>query len=157
MSEFQFTEINLKKYKEVATHYDDVESGLLPALHLAQEQNSYLSDEVVNYISELMNIPKIKIKEVISFYDMFYGHPVGQNTVQVCTNITCSLFGGRDIFKSLLKYYETENLTPSEDGKVMIQKMECLGSCEQAPCMRINNNFHGHITIGGALEKLEKL
>ncbi len=154
---FEFTPDRLALYKEYLTRYDDIDSALLPTLHLAQEQNGWLSDSVVAYISELMGLPSIRIKEVISFYDMLYDQPVGRNIVHVCTNITCSMFGGREIYSGLLKHFETGYLTPTRDGRISIQKMECLGACEQAPCMRVNNDYVGNIDLQSAISKLEEL
>ena len=154
---FEFTNENMATYKELLTRYDDVESALLPVLHLAQEQNRWLPDHVVSYISGLMKIPEIKIKEVISFYDMFYDVPVARNVVHVCTNITCSMFGGRELYQSLLKHYDTDYLTPTRDNRISFQKMECLGACEMAPCMRINNDFVGPLDLTSAIQKLEEL
>ena len=154
---FAFTAENLARYEEYLTRYDDVESALLPTLHLAQEQNSWLPDHVVSYISQLMNIPEIKIKEVISFYDMFYDVPVGRNIIHVCTNITCSMFGGREIYQGLLKHFDSEYLVPTRDHRISIQKMECLGACEIAPCMRMNNEYVGNLDLTMAIQKLEEL
>ena len=155
--QFEFSPENMTKYKELLTRYDDVESALLPVLHLAQEQTKWLPDHVVEYISNLMNIPVVKIKEVISFYDMFYDVPVGRHMVQVCTNITCSMFGGREIYQGLLKHYNTDYLTPTMDGRVSLQKMECLGACEMAPCMRVNNEYVGPVDLSSAILKIEEL
>ncbi len=154
---FEFNNANMEKYKELLTRYDDIESALLPVLHLAQEQNGWLPDHVVAYISGLMSIPEIKIKEVISFYDMFYDVPVARNVVNVCTNITCSMFGGREIYQGLLKHFDTNYLTPTRDGRISLQKMECLGACELAPCMRVNNDYVGNIDLPTAIQKLEEL
>jgi NADH-quinone oxidoreductase subunit E len=154
---FEFTAENLAKYKEYLTRYDDIDSALLPTLHLAQEQNKWLSDNVVSYLSELMGLPVIKIKEVISFYDMLYDEPVGRNIVQVCTNITCSMYGGREIYQGLLKHYDTAYLKPTRDGRLSIQKMECLGACEIAPCMRLNNDFLGNVDLQAAIHKIDEL
>lgn len=154
---FEFTSENLKIYQDYLTKYDDVESVLLPTLHLAQTQVRWLSDEVVNYISNLMNIPVIKIKGVISFYDMFYSEPIARNLVQVCTNISCSMYGGREIYTGLLKHFDTGYLTPTRDNRISIQKMECLGACEMAPCMRVNNDYVGNINLQSAISKLEEL
>ena len=137
---FKFTPENLAKYEELLTRYDDVESALLPVLHLVQEQNRWLPTEAIEYVSSLMSIPEINIKEVISFYDMFYDVPVARNLVHVCTNITCSMFGGREIYQGLLKHFDTDFLTPTRDGRISLQKMECLGACELAPCMLINHD-----------------
>ena len=150
---FEFTTENLAIYNEYLTRYDDVESALLPVLHLVQEQNP----QCIKYVSELMNIAEIKIKEVISFYDMFYDVPVARNIVQVCTNITCSMFGGREIYQGLLKHFDTNYLTPTHDDRMSFQKMECLGACELAPCMRINNDFVGNCDLTMAIQKLEEL
>ncbi len=155
-AKFEFSAENLKKYQNYLSRYDDVESALLPALHLVQEQMKWISPEAIDYISNLMNIPVIKIKEVISFYDMFYDEPVGKNMVQVCTNITCSMYGGREIYQGLLNHYNTEYLKPTHDNRFSFQKMECLGACEIAPCMRVNNDFYGPINLQSAISKIEE-
>lgn len=154
---FEFSSENLAKYKEYLTRYDDVESALLPTLHLAQEQNKWLAPAVISYVSTLMNISEIKIKEVISFYDMFYDVPVARNMVHVCTNISCSMNGGREIYQGLLKHFDTGYLTPTRDGRISLQKMECLGACEIAPCMRVNNDYVGNLDLTSAIQKLEEL
>lgn len=154
---FEFTAENLATYKEYLTRYDDVESALLPTLHLVQEQNGWLSESAISYVSNLMNIPVINIKEVISFYDMFYDVPVARNVVQVCTNISCSMYGGREIYQGLLKHFDTGYLTPTRDGRISLQKMECLGACELAPCMRVNNDYVGNLDLPTAIQKLEEL
>ncbi len=157
LEKIEFTAENLARYKEYLTRYDDIESALLPTLHLAQEQFGWLPDHIVKYLAELMGIPEIHIKEVISFYDMLYDTPVGRNIVHVCTNITCSMFGGREIYQGLLKHYETDFLTPTRDGRISIQKMECLGACEIAPCMRLNNDFLGNVDLQTAIHKIDEL
>lgn len=157
MANFEFTKENLEKYNDYLTRYDDVESALLPTLHLVQEQMKWISPEAIEYVSNLMKIPTIKIKEVISFYDMFYDEPVGRNMVHVCTNITCSMYGGREIYQGLLKHYKTEFLKPTSDGRISIQKMECLGACEIAPCLRLNNEFVGNVDLNAAISKIDEL
>ena len=156
-SGFKFTEENLKMYQQILKRYDDKESAILPTLHMAQEQNGYLGDEVLNYISELMDIPVIKFKEVVSFYDMFYDKPVGRNIVQVCTNISCSMFGGREIHKGLLDYFGAQNMKPVDNGRLYFQKMECLGACSDAPCMRVNNDYHGKLNLESAIKLVKEL
>jgi NADH-quinone oxidoreductase subunit E len=104
-----------------------------------------------------MNIPFVKIKEVISFYDMFYDQPVGRNIVHVCTNITCSMFGGRELYQDLLTHFRTDFLTPTKDGRISIQKMECLGACELAPCIRVNNDYVGPVDLATAIHRIEEL
>ena len=154
---FQFTDANFATYQELLTRYDDVESALLPVLHLVQEQNRWIPIEAIEYVSNLMSIPQISIKEVISFYDMFYDIPVARNIVHVCTNITCSMFGGREIYQGLLKHFNTDYLTPTRDGRISFQKMECLGACELAPCMRVNNDYVGAGDLVTAIHKIEEL
>lgn len=156
-AKFELTSENLKRYQDYLTRYDDVESALLPTLHLVQEQNGWMSPEAIDYVSKLMNIPEVRIREVISFYDMFYDEPIGKNIIQVCTNISCSMYGGREIYQGLLNHYGAEYLKPTEDGKLSFQKMECLGACEIAPCMRINNEYVGNIDLHTAIEKIEEL
>lgn len=154
---FSFTPERLKEYERILTRYDDVESALLPALHLAQEQNGHCSPELVEYLSELMKIPTVRINEVISFYDMFYDKPTAKHIIHICTNISCSMSGGREIHKGVLKHFETENMRPTKDGKLFIQKMECLGFCEVAPVIRVGNEVRGGVTLDETIKILSEL
>lgn len=154
---FEFTPERLAEYKELLTKYDDVESAILPVLHLAQEQEGYLPDYVLEKIGEMMKVPTVKLKEVVSFYDMFYSEPTGRNIIQVCTNITCSMMGSREIYKGLLKEHKTQNMQPCDDGRLYFQKMECLGACSDAPCMRVNNDYYGRINLDSALKIIRVL
>lgn len=153
---FEFNGENKKEYDRLLSRYDDVESALLPVLHLAQEQNGYVSEGVVAYLSELMNIPQVKINEVVSFYDMFYDQPVGKNIIQVCTNITCSMFGGRELFSDLCRHFGASQMRPVNNNQYMFQKMECLGACEMAPCMRVNNDYHGKLNLEEAIRIIKE-
>lgn len=155
MSTFSFTQENQNKCAEIMKRYDDKASALLPLLHLAQEQHGHLSSEVVIYIAGIVELPEVKIKEVISFYDMFYDRPTAKKIVQVCTNITCSLFGAREIYGELLHHYQAQNMKATSDGEFFFQKMECLGACEQAPCMRIDEDYIAHIDKEKAISELE--
>lgn len=158
MSEsFEFTTENLEKYNELLTRYDDVESAILPVLHLAQEQHGYLPELVLKKISSMMNVPVVKLREVVSFYDMFYDEPTGRNIIQVCTNLTCSMFGSREMYKNLLREYKTENMKPCDDSRLFFQKMECLGACGDAPCMRVNNDYYGKVSLDSALKIIRVL
>jgi NADH:ubiquinone oxidoreductase subunit E len=88
---------------------------------------------------------------------MFYDEPVGRNIVQVCTNISCSMRGGREIYQGLLSHFDTQYLKPTRDGRISLQKMECLGACEIAPCMRLNNEFVGDLDLAKAIQLVEEL
>jgi len=154
---FEFSNTNLKKYKEILPKYDDRLSAVLPVLHLAQEQHGYLPDVVLKKLSEMMEIPLIHFKEVVSFYDMFYAMPTAKNIIQVCTNITCSMFGAREIYQGILDYFNTKNLGSDIDGKYFFQKMECLGACSDAPCMRLNNDYQSRVSLNKAIDLIEDL
>ncbi|HVM98533.1 MAG TPA: NADH-quinone oxidoreductase subunit NuoF [Candidatus Acidoferrales bacterium] len=114
-------------------------SALLAALHMAQEEQGYLSRGVIDEIAELLEILPIQVQEVVSFYPMFHDRPVGKSHIQVCTNIACALRGAR----KLVRHAENKlGLIPGEvsaDGKFSIGEVECLGSCGSGPVIQVNN------------------
>ncbi|MBI3783888.1 MAG: NADH-quinone oxidoreductase subunit NuoF [Deltaproteobacteria bacterium] len=114
-------------------------SALLGALHMAQEEQGYLSRAVVDEVAELLDLLPIQVQEVVSFYPMFHDRPVGKAHIQVCTNIACALRGAR----KLVRHAENKlGLIPgevTEDGKYSVGEVECLGSCGSGPVVQVNN------------------
>lgn len=122
--------------------YPSTEATLLPALYLAQEEFGWLSPEAMEFISEALNIPKATVKGVATFYAMYKNKPMGRHLIQLCTNVTCMLFGAEDLVELLSKKY---NLAPggtSPDGRFSLVIMECIGACDKAPAMLVNNDLH---------------
>ena len=139
--------------------YPDPKSALLMALHVAQREHGWLSPEVMRDVAEVMDLPPTEVASVASFYTMFNRQPVGENLIQVCTNISCSLLGAEHIVEYLKDKLGIDVGETTPDNKFTLAIVECLGSCGTAPMMQINDTYYESLTeekIDQILEELAK-
>ncbi len=152
---FKLSEESLKKVKHELTRYETRESAIIPCLYLAQKENKgWVSEDVIQHLSEVMDLPQSRINEVFRFYTMFNQKPVGKYHVQVCTNISCALNGGRELFATLLKELSVKQGEVTTDGRFTLNHVECLGSCGTAPMMQINDEYYENLTPQSAMSIL---
>ena len=138
--------------------YEDKYSAIIPCLYRVQKENDgWVSEEGVAHLSQLMDIPEADINEVFKFYTMFNQKPVGKLHVQVCTNVSCAMNGGRELAKHICASYDTKLGEVSPDGKVTVNQVECLGSCDTAPMMQVNDRYIENLTPEKAIEELKKM
>lgn len=151
---FQLSKEGLEAVKKEITRYESKQSAVIPALYIAQKENKgWVSPEVIEHLSKVMEIPVAQIQEVFSFYTMFNKSPVGKYHVQVCCNISCSMANARELTDHCLQKLGVEEGDVSSDGRFTISRAECLGSCDTAPMAQINDNYYENLTI----EKMDKL
>jgi NADH-quinone oxidoreductase subunit E len=139
--------------KQFKGKYPDPRSALLTALHVAQREHGWLSPEVMRDVAEVMELPPTEVASVTSFYTMFNRQPVGENLVQVCTNISCSLLGAEHIVEYLKNKLGIDLGETTPDKKFTLVTVECLGSCGTAPMMQINNTYYENLTE----EKIDRI
>ncbi|MCC6865185.1 MAG: NAD(P)H-dependent oxidoreductase subunit E [Ignavibacteria bacterium] len=155
--EIKFTEESLKKLEEAKSRYPTNDAALMSALWIAQEQFGWISNEIMLYISSLLNVPFERILGVVEFYTMYNKQPVGKYHLQVCTNISCMLCGGYDVVDYISKKLNIGLGETTPDGKFTLIEAECLGSCGTAPMMQVNNYYEENLTkekIDSILTKL---
>ena len=152
---FQLSPEGLKEVQKEMKRYETKESAIIPALYVAQKENKgWVSDDVISHLSQVMEIPASRINEVFRFYTMFNQKPVGKNHVQVCTNISCALNGGRELAKHICKELKVGFDQVTEDGRFTVSKVECLGSCGTAPMMQVNDKYYENLTPESAMNIL---
>ncbi|HEY3252117.1 MAG TPA: NAD(P)H-dependent oxidoreductase subunit E [Ignavibacteria bacterium] len=157
--EIKFTPENQKKLDAIRKHYPTPQAALMPALWLAQEQFGWISEDVMKYVGEVLNIPYETVLGVAEFYTMYNKKPVGKYHLQVCTNVSCMLCGGYDIFDYISERLGIKKNETTPDGKFTLSEAECLGSCGTAPMMQVNNYYEENLTkenIDYLLKKLSK-
>jgi NADH-quinone oxidoreductase subunit E len=130
-----------QRAEELVALYPRPRSAMLPLLHLAQEQDGYLSDEGIAEVAELTATTPADVRGTAAFYDMFHLEPVGKYVVGVCTNIACLLAGGEE----MLEHASTKLGCPvggtSSDGLFTLEESECLADCNIAPCVQVNHRY----------------
>ena len=142
---FNWTKENLKSIKKIISKYpkDRKQSAVMPLLYLAQEQNNnWISIECIETIAETLEMPKIRVTEVASFYSMYNSKPVGKNLVQVCRTSPCWLRGSDKITRTICRETKCEINETSEDNLFTVVEVECLGACSNGPMIQINNDFY---------------
>jgi len=147
-----------RKIDEVAARYPKKGAALLPVLHLVQREVGCIREDEERFIAEILGLKPIKVREVVSFYTMFLRRPIGRYHLQVCSNLTCTLLGAEALLDYLQQKLGIGVGETTADGRFTLSTVECLGACEQAPCLMINFDYHGQLDrekIDRILESLE--
>jgi NADH-quinone oxidoreductase E subunit len=130
-----------QRAEELVTLYPRKRSAMLPLLHLAQEQDGYLSDEGIAEVAALTETTPADVRGTASFYDMFHLEPVGTYVVGVCTNVACLLAGGEELLAHATETLGCAVGGTSSDGMFTLEETECLADCNLAPCVQVNHRY----------------
>lgn len=136
----------LAELQKIVPRYETQEACLLPALHLAQKEWGYISPEVEALVAEALNLPIIKVRQVSSFYTLFRYKPAGQYHLQVCRNLSCTLAGGQRLIELLSQRLGIKEGETTADGRFTLTTVECLGACQMAPVLQINDKYVGGLS-----------
>ncbi len=139
--------------KELITHYPVPRAALLPALHIAQGEEGWLSKEVMEEIAELLDITPSDVLSVASFYTMFFKQPVGRHVIELCTNLSCSLMGAEDCLDYLCRKLGIGVGETTPDGQFTLKTVECLAACGSGPVLLIDEEYEEDLTF----EKIDEL
>ena len=121
-------------------------SALIPLLHLAQAQDGYLTDEAMRRIGELVGATPAEVKGTAGFYEMFRFEPVGTYLVNICTNISCLLWGGEELLEHACESLDVEVGGTTDDGLFTVEEAECIAACTEAPCLQVNYRYRGRVS-----------
>ena len=144
---FAFTPERKERFQALLKRYPDKRSAALPALHLAQEQEGYLSGETIVALARLLGIVPAELMDTVSFYTMFHTKPRGKYLLQVCQTLSCSLVGADQLVDHLEGKYKIKVGETTPDGKFTLLKVECLGSCGTAPVLQINGDYYERLSL----------
>lgn len=131
--------------RQIIHDYEKRESNLIQILHLAQAVFGYLSDDVLHFIGEEMDLPLSKIHGVVSFYSYFETQPHGRHTIQVCLGTACYVRGGTKVLDNLKKALGIEVGETTSDGRFTLAVKRCFGSCGLAPAISIDSVIHKRV------------
>lgn len=128
----------------IAEHSND-RQALLPCLRAAQRICGYLSEEIVDFLAEKLGLSKAEVYGTATFYSMLSFEKQGKHVIRICTSLPCYLRGSDRILGTLKELGIGENKS-TPDGKFTLQTVSCLGLCDQAPAMMVNEKTHGNLT-----------
>ncbi len=130
-----------QRAEELVSLYPRPRSAMLPLLHLAQEQDGYVTDEAMAEIAQLTGTTPAEVRGTAAFYDMFHLEPVGKYVVGVCTNIACLLAGGEELLAHASATLGCAVGGTSPDGLFTLEETECLADCNIAPVVQVNHRY----------------
>ena len=143
-AQFEFTPENLQKAKAHIAKYPPgrQQSAVLPLLDLAQRQVGWVPLAAMDYVATLLQMPRIRVYEVATFYTMFNLRPVGKYLLQACTTTPCWLRGSDEVVAACRRKLGVGIGGTSEDGLFTLVEVECLGACVNAPILQVNDDFY---------------
>jgi len=156
---FAYTAENRARFDVIVARYpaDRRRSAVLPALYLAQYQQGYITANAIRHVADLLGITRADVEDVVSFYTMFYTKPVGKFVLQVCRTLSCALNGAERVTEEL---QGTLGLRPGETdatGTFTLLEVECLGACDRAPVVMVNDAWHECLTPENAARLVDDL
>jgi len=157
---FAFTPDNAPKAEAFIDRYPEGKqaSAVLPLLSLAQEQcGGWLPRPALDYVADYLEMPRIRVYEVASFYDMFNTEPVGRVQIRVCTTTPCWLCGSDDVVRACRDVLGIEIGESTADMGFFLREFECLGACANAPMMWIDDDYFEDLTYDSTRAILEAL
>ncbi len=133
-------------FDDIISRYPEKRAAMLPVLYLAEKEFGHISPEVEQYVGELLEVPTVKVREVMTFYTLIADTPRGKYHFQVCRGLSCDLCGCEDIISYLSEKIKIKPGETSQDLKYTLTAVECLGACETAPMMQLNEDYIGLLT-----------
>lgn len=152
-NDFKFTPENIERINKEIAKYPLKKPAVMATLYIAQEQNGYISNEVIKEVASLLDMTAEEVLGVVTFYTMYYQKPMGKHHIQVCTNVSCMLRGGYDIWNQVKDKLGIDNMGVTGDQKFSLEEVECMGSCGTAPMIAVNEDYFENLTK----EKVEEI
>ena len=142
-----------QRFQKLVSQYPWKRSALIPLLLYAQDEVGYLSDEVISDIARRVDLTELEVRNVVSYYSLLRTKPAGKYVVQVCTNISCMMWGAEELFEHCKHRLGVDHKQVTKDGTFSLEEVECIGACSWAPAVQVNYDFHLDVTP----EKMDKI
>ncbi|HJQ26274.1 MAG TPA: NAD(P)H-dependent oxidoreductase subunit E [Blastocatellia bacterium] len=155
----QFSEEAMREYQEILRHYPEKRAAVIPVLTLAQREFGWISQEVAEYVGNLMDYPASDMKSVSSFYVLLRQKPVGKYHLEICRNISCWLKGATACMAEAKRVLGVEAQEVTPDGLFSWDFTECLASCGTAVAMQVGDRYIENLTpekMGEVIEQLRR-
>ena len=128
-------------------------SAVVPMLIYAQDEVGSITPELIDEVAKRCGVEPLKVDEVVGYYSMLHRKPMGKYHVQICTNISCLLVGGEELWNKASHKLGIGHKEVTADGRVSLEEVECIGACSWAPAIQVNYDFYHDVTMA-QLEKL---
>ncbi|MFN9718678.1 MAG: NAD(P)H-dependent oxidoreductase subunit E [Planctomycetota bacterium] len=139
--------------------YPNKRAVTLPALHLVHDALREVSTEAIVEIAELLELHPAEVRDTMTFYNFFKDEtkPLGKHRLWVCRSISCMLRGGEEVLEKVCQKFHVHPGETSADGKVTLEFAECLGACEGAPCILVDDICHMDMTAESVSALIDRM
>lgn len=141
-----FPEVLSESIKQIINKHETKQSSLIPVLREVQNYYGWLSNESMEEVSNILDLPPSNIQNVATFYTMFFTKPKGSHVVWVCRTLSCALRGAEHVEHYLCNKLNIKTGETTKDGKIMLMEAECLASCGTAPVMLVDDTLYENLT-----------
>lgn len=135
-----------RELEDAVKHYPDKRGAAIDALLLVQRRRGWISDETLHEIAQFLEITPEDLDSVATFYNLVFRKPVGRHVAFVCDSISCWIKGCEQVQEQIKTLYDTNLGQTSQDGRLTVLPIACLGHCEHAPAMMIDHDVYGDVT-----------
>ncbi len=142
----RLNEENLRLAREIIGRYPKPRSATIPLLHLAQEQDGYVTNEAMAHIGELVGATPAEVYGTASFYEMFKFEPVGRYLINICGTMSCALMGAEELMHHAEETLGVHIGGTTSDGMFTLERAECQAACTEAPCLQVNYRYRFRVT-----------
>ncbi|HEY2905330.1 MAG TPA: NADH-quinone oxidoreductase subunit NuoE [Vicinamibacterales bacterium] len=144
---FTYTAENRARLDEIVKRYpvDRRRSAVLPALYLVQSQQGYITASAMRHVAEALEMTAADVEDVVSYYSMFYRRPVGRFVLNVCRTLSCALNGAERVTEEICSKLSIKPGDTDPSGTFTLAEVECLGACDRAPVVMVNDAWHENL------------
>jgi NADH-quinone oxidoreductase subunit E len=121
-------------------------SAMIPMLLYGQDEVGAVTDELIEEVAKRVGVTALQVNEVLSYYSMLHRKPLGKYHVQICTNISCLLTGGEELWERACHKLGIGHKEVTADGQISLEEVECIGACSWAPAIQVNYDFYHKVT-----------
>jgi NADH-quinone oxidoreductase subunit E len=151
-----FSDAVVNAINQARQRYPDSQGAVLPALHIIQKEYGNLTAEAIRFVSQHLKVPESDVFGTATFYSLYRWHSAGRHQIHICHNLSCSLLGAETLIKHLEKKLGVCEGDVTKDGRFSFIRMECIGRCDGAPAMLVDDDYHGNLTPEKIDEVLKK-
>ena len=137
---------NVRLAREIIARYPKPRSAMIPLLHLAQEQDGWVTEDAMAHIGELVGATPAEVYGTASFYEMFKFHPVGRFVINICGTMSCALMGADELMHHAERTLGVRVGGTTSDGMFTLERAECQAACTEAPCLQTNYRYSFRVT-----------
>ncbi|PIE06087.1 MAG: NADH-quinone oxidoreductase subunit NuoE [Sorangium cellulosum] len=146
-----------REMEDIFSRYPNKQAACIPLLHLCQEQNGWVSEEVISFVAGQCELSTAHVQGVVTFYSLFNQEPVGTHEIWVCRTLSCALRGADKVLHHCEQRLGIHEGETTKDGKITLRTAECLAACGQAPMMMVNKTYHENLTLEQVDSVLDEL